>query len=586
VEPLLLPEKRSSQARRCILGLPFSRRRATVGADGGLALLDGPSIRFDARPSRIQLSLPFAEWRWARDRLAFNARACVTDRGAFMSLEIENRYSEVREVKLRAEVGLPEEIGDVHLSGTVLCASDGAALVSVHGAQTVALARGSKRLRRLDISLPVPSRHTRLIEVALHVAGRRLSRRAVVAEQSEVGGIWDDSEDEVASVHLPDETLLAAHRRSWSAVIGSIAPDERGDWPWPRTGAPPKVGPGTLEALALHALDAWGARQTARHCIESVFNHQGTFAPPGDSFLTAAGLLAPPLGDPVRARWGSDCGALLWAASSRFGHEFQREYLRAARGPLEKACAWIEAEIARDGVLPEARSPKLPGLGGRAWNDAWTWRGLSAAAETLAKLSQKTGERLADVADAYRDRIVERWGADVGALTSLVALSLLPRADDPTSRPRMQLRTLHEHARLLAEKYPEGIDELSASSSYLLTLRRVLLDDESDGPLRVFPGALREWFGAGQRLEFNGLPTARGAVTARSFGAGDRTLVDLVLPKGVDGAVLCVGASSSREFSEVRVNGRRWKSARIRGGAIQVSGDGEHVVEILWGRPR
>jgi hypothetical protein len=584
VDSMPFLECRTGRPHRRIVGFPQSRVRCFVTTDAEFGLCGGASVRLESPPVRPASWGSRATWRWSRGRISFEARLAALERGALASIEIANRHAEARTVVLCASAAVPGAAGVPELSGGVVGTRGGAPLISLFGAGVEMTSRSPGAVR-FELRAVVPARDVRTVEIVIHAGGGRVSRRAVVAELAARERAWYQAMDDFASSHLPDERLQRVFERARASLLGAMALDGRGESPYLRPGDPPAVGPATLDAIVLRALDAWGASDVAARCLDSVFAHQGAGAPPGDGFGSAVGYLSAPAGDDrVRDRWGSDCGALLWAASSRFGNELSRAYAKRALPHLEAACRWILRERrAETGVLPPARAPRfLPLAAHGAWNDVWSLRGLTAAAAIVTRIAPARGQLIEASAEEYRRAIGGTWQLDA-ASHAVLAESDAPQTSPGGGTARRLQRLLRDTGALIETMYLEGIDELNAAASYLLAMRRVFVACGPAGVVHVFPGGTAEWFASGSRLEFCGLPTTFGAVTARSFGAGDRTLVEVMLPRDVRGAVLHVGAASAREFAEVRVNGRRWTARQVAGGAIALPpGSGEHAVDVRW----
>jgi hypothetical protein len=567
-----------------VLCRPLVRQRAHVTGDGELCVAGGAAVSFESRPTKPEGPLPEIEWRWNHGRMWFRAIAFVVPDGAYLILDVENRHREPREAKLRMRLTSSRPAAGAALDGRSIRTDAGEQLISVNGAD-IALTTKDPARARIEVRVAVPARSTKTIEFALPVIGRRLSAGRAAEALTDVRRECDSYGETTASFRLNDELLQERYVRAVRFLVQSVAPGADGSGMWLRAGAPPEVGPATADAIILHALDAWGAHEIVDGCLASAFQWQGNAAPPGEAFSSAKGYLCAPPGDGARARWASDCGAVLWAASTRFGREASRDYLKRAGAHLKDACGWILGELSDGGVLPAALGPKLPKSAARAWNDGWSWRGISAAARALESGSRIFAGELAARAREYGEVLWSRWGGDSAARQTLSALLANDELSEIAGRASRQRRTLYDIASLLKSRLLPCEDESSLSAAFLLTLRSVLLSERADG-IHLFGGAPADWFASGARLEFDGLPSRHGTMTAKSFGVGQRTLIDIDARRVFVPLFLHVGAISATQFASVRVDGRRLSGKRLRAGTVCLPGGGAFSVEVVWRKRR
>jgi hypothetical protein len=235
-------------------------------------------------------------------------------------------------------------------------------------------------------------------------------------------------------------------------------------------------------------------------------------------------------------------------------------------------------ELASNGLMSPARAPKDLKAAGRAWTDGWSWRGLDAAATALGRLGDRSAKRISRVASAYRDRIIAEWEADPLARGCLETLQVLEQVverdverDEASSRARS--RELAALAASLASEKLTPHAELNEAAVFLLSLRKLLLDDTGE-VLRLFPGAPAEWFEGGQTPGFERLPTRFGPVSVRAIStrSARRVIVEVDLPKLPRDAMveLCIGPPDGTLIKEVRVDGKRTSRFKPRAGTIEL----------------
>ena len=556
--------------------------RAWIGPDGSITLPSGNVFRVGPAHGKPGARVvpcgepPAVGWRESRGRIAFTHTVLASARGVFLKLEAENPFREARSLTLEATVRGRGPFTGLEIVGSGLVSSEGGAarrLLDVAGASaSLGLKRGGKDRARVGIELVLPPRGKRALEFALEPAGKA---RASSLDRAYAGTVaaWDELRRSLAVCSVPDRTLASAFDRAWHVLVGSVSAGAAtgGPRPWPRGGLEPRAGPATLDALALGALDEWGAGRLVEDCLRLVIETQGSAAPPGDSFSSARGFLSLPPEEDARARWGSDCGALLRAMCSRGAVGARKGWFRTVRRNVEDACSWIRSELRGSGHLPASRGPRMLAGAARAWNDAWTWRGLDAAAGMLEELGAATAADVRGAAERYRAAVARAHGGSSEGRACLERLEVAGRAKADDRLHALRLRSLHEWAGEIAGAALTAEDEFRTAVFFLRTLRRLLIEEELDGKggkggksgkseLRIFPGAPAAWFDEGSRLEIERMPTSAGPVTVRVMTApgGGRLIVDVELPKGAPEAVLRLG----RRLGETRVNGRRWKRTR------------------------
>ena len=567
-----------------ILAYPLSATRARVGTDGTVELLGGPSVRLGpaARSGGggavLEGALPVMKWRETHARFPFRRSAFAADGCAFERVEIENPFREARAMELRAEVALPPESGRARMEGSVLRGGRGEALVAFAGAEVshARLPGPSGGDARIDLRVVLPPRGKRVVEVALGPAGGHARVRSLTRELNATCARWDDVLGRLASAAVPDEELKSAFDRALGVLVASLAPAGASpDELWPMTGLRPRSGAATLDAVALRALDLWGGGALVDACLAAAFGAQGRAAPPGEHFNSAEGYLSAPPATAPRERWGSDCGALLWLASCRSDVGAPAGAFRKAKPHVLAACKWVMGELASDGFMPPARSPKGLGAAARAWTDAWSWRGLDAAAAALEELGAAPVERIRRAADAYRERILDEWGGDARARGCLEAVRLVGDAETRGREGAARERAIAVSAAALASGKLDPEAEVRESAAFLLSLRKMLLrDDDAGSTLRLLPGAPREWFGGGGELGFERLPTRFGPVSVRAMAmrSAARIAADVELPKLPRGTSveLNLAPPVGANIKEVRVDGRRWRRFKPRVGTIEL----------------
>jgi len=510
---------------------------------------------------------PLATWRDTWDRFAVRASAFAGENGAFLRLDFVSPYREARALSLECTVSaLGATRPPAGLTGAILCDSGGAPCVSFAGGEA-ALCRTDARTGEasLRIDLVMPPRGRRVLDIGV---GLRARAGSFNSELAATVAAWERLREATAGAVIPDELLGPALETAWGALVGSVAPGEDGRGAWVRPGSLLRTGSATLDAAALRSLDLWGGRRIVEECLQTAFLEQG--------LAGARGYLSSPADGSAREGWAPDCGAILWAACSRGDVGAPARFLRGWRKGIEAACGWIAGEIGRDGVLPPARAPRGAG---RAWNDAWSWRGLDAAAKALGDLGAASAARIRALADAYRRSLADFHGDDPEALGHLEPAGASPAAEG---------RGLHREAAELLSGSLDPEEELRRSARYLRDLRGMLIEERGD-ELLVFPGAPPAWFEPGARLEFERMPTSRGPVSARVLvtGArgpdGGRIIAEVELPAMPEGsrALVRLGPPSWGRAGRMRLNGRSRKRLGPGAGLVELPCAGRAAVHTM-----
>jgi hypothetical protein len=535
--------------------------------------------------------------------------AFVSERGAFLRVEIENPYREPRRLELEAVVSAPPSMRGARLEGGTLRGAGGEALVSFAGAAgtsgsarasltgaDVSLTRVRSGEAHVGIDLVLPARGMRVVEAVLRPRGKTRASSLGPA-LAEARAAWNGLRDSVASAVLPDEALQAGFDRALAAALGAISPGEGSDRLWPRSGLPPAAGPATEDARGLRALDLWGGGRIVEECLDTAFACQGRAAPPGKRFVSASGFLSAPTADESRDRSAADCGAILHAASARADVGASLGYFRRARAGIVAACEWIIGALDSEGVLPPARRPRgadrRARSEGRLWTDRLTWRGLDSAAGCLERIGVREAARVRAAAEDYARSIERKWGTSPGRVPPSRQGSQR-RQGRPSLAYSDVLGVLAVPAREILSGALDAETESRRAVDLLCHLRQLLLREE-DGVLRIFPAAPREWFDPGARLEFERLPTSAGPVSVRSFTSprGDRIIAEVELPRaatsgkgGPKTVELRLGPPAGRSLREVRVNGRRSRRFKPRGGTVSLRPRRDIELEVVLSKAR
>jgi hypothetical protein len=163
-------------------------------------------------------------------------------------------------------------------------------------------------------------------------------------------------------------------------------------------------------------LDRRGYHREARQCLEAFLHYQGTVPLPGD-FFSHEGVLY--------GAGGYECGGynqhhgwILWCLIEHFKYTRDRQWLRCIAPNVLAAANWIIRERDRErdasyvgrGLLPHGGLEDIGDWWQWLSTNAYTWRGLDAAAWGLAEVGHPQAVRVRRDAVEYRRAILRAFG--------------------------------------------------------------------------------------------------------------------------------------------------------------------------------
>jgi hypothetical protein len=254
------------------------------------------------------------------------------------------------------------------------------------------------------------------------------------AERSAVAAYWRRRMDEGMALATGEPMLDEFHRAHAGHLLINCERSPEADTRFARVGSFSYGAFGNESCMMVVDLDRRGYHDEARECLEAFLQGQGTVALPGD-FASREGILYGARGY-ERGGYNQHHGWILWCLVEHYRFTRDDAWLERIAPNVLAASDWIVRErgrtLERDdpgrGLLPHGSLEDI----GDWWQwlptNAYTWRGLDAAAWGLGVLDHPEAERLCGEADAYRESIVQGF-------TSAAERSPVVRLRDGTCVP-------------------------------------------------------------------------------------------------------------------------------------------------------
>jgi len=245
---------------------------------------------------------------------------------------------------------------------------------------------------------------------------QRLQKLAFDHERQAVTAYWRQRFDTGTKLITPEadlNQLYAAHAGHLLINCERSPGDERR---FARVGSLRYGAYGNESCMMIVDLDRRGYHREARECLQAFLVGQGTVALPG-RFQSQQGVLYG-AGGYEAGGYNQHHGWILWCLVEHFRFTRDREWLVAIVDNLMAAAEWIIRERDRTVGSDEIGAGLLPPGGledvGDWWQwlstNAYTWRGLDAAAWALTQISYPHAARLRLEADDYRSAILGAFG--------------------------------------------------------------------------------------------------------------------------------------------------------------------------------
>ena len=235
-----------------------------------------------------------------------------------------------------------------------------------------------------------------------------LGALAFDAQMEATAAIWRRRLDRSARLITPEPMLNEFYRAHAAHLLINCEKEPGGDVRFARVGSFAYGAYGNESCMMVVDLDRRGYHEEARQCLDAWLKYQGTAPLPGD-FSDQKGVLYG-AGGYEAGGYNQHHGWILWCLAEHYRFTRDRDWLQKAAPGILEAAEWIVRERKRTAARADLGRGLLPAGSlediGDWWfwlsTNAYTWRGLDAAAWAMEQLGHPDAARLRKEADAYR----------------------------------------------------------------------------------------------------------------------------------------------------------------------------------------
>ncbi|OGG55491.1 MAG: hypothetical protein A3F84_18770 [Candidatus Handelsmanbacteria bacterium RIFCSPLOWO2_12_FULL_64_10] len=382
----------------------------------------------------------------------------------------------------------------------------------------------------------------------------RLKALSFEAEREAVAGYWRRRLDEGMRLVTPEPALNEFHRAHAGHLLINCEREPGAERRFARVGSFRYGAFGNESCMMVVDLDRRGYHREARACLDAFLRYQGTAGLPGD-FSSQEGVLYGACGY-ESGGYNQHHGWILWCLVEHYRFTRDGAWLGEIAPNLISAADWIIREVGRTrgrddigrGLLPHGSLEDVGDWWQWLSTNAYTWRGLDAAAWGLGQAGHPGHARVAREAEGYREAIlrafreaagrspvvrlrdgacvphfpshVHRRGRGFGWICETLegAMHLLiTRLIDPASREALYILKDYEDNLYLSEQYGYPADEFerrwfdwggfSMQACLLLGVEAYLYRDDVKHALRAaFNGIAANYFPDTRMLTEHALP--------------------------------------------------------------------------------
>jgi len=245
---------------------------------------------------------------------------------------------------------------------------------------------------------------------------RRCEDLEFEAERRTVAEYWRRRLEEGTRLITPEPMLNQFYRAHVAHLLINCEREPNSHVRFARVGSFRYGVYGNESCMMIVDLDRRGYHREARECLEAFLKYQGTAPLPGD-YVSKEGVLYG-AGGYEAGGYNQHHGWILWCLVEHYRFTRDEEWLRRIAPNLVAASDWIIRERQRTmdredigrGLLPHGSLEDITDWWQWLSTNAYSWRGLDAAAWALEVLSHPESNRIRHEADDYRRSILRAFG--------------------------------------------------------------------------------------------------------------------------------------------------------------------------------
>jgi hypothetical protein len=229
----------------------------------------------------------------------------------------------------------------------------------------------------------------------LRALGFEVEREAVI-------GYWRRRLGEGMKLYTPEPMLDEFHKAHAAHLLINCERAPDGQRRFARVGSFHYGAYGNESCMMIVDLDRRGYHREARECLEAFLRGQGTVALPGD-FDSQEGVFYGASGYEAGG-YNQHHGWIMWCLVEHFKFTRDEGWLRGIVPNLVAGADWIIRQRGRtsQGLLPHGSLEDIGDWWQWLSTNAYTWRGLDAAAWALEQAGRRDAAHIRADADAYR----------------------------------------------------------------------------------------------------------------------------------------------------------------------------------------
>lgn len=235
------------------------------------------------------------------------------------------------------------------------------------------------------------------------------------AERRGVAEYWRRRLDEGTRLITPEPMLNEFYRAHAAHLLINCEREPNSEVRFARVGSFRYGVYGNESCMMIVDLDRRGYHREARECLEAFLKYQGTVPLPGD-YSSKEGVLYG-VGGYEAGGYNQHHGWIMWCLVEHYRFTGDEDWLRRIAPNLIAASDWIIRERRRTkdrddigrGLLPHGSLEDITDWWQWLSTNAYSWRGLDAAAWALERTDHPEAARIRREADDYRQSILRSF---------------------------------------------------------------------------------------------------------------------------------------------------------------------------------